>query len=122
MDHRDSVVKGAHENNLKNISIRIPHGKLVVVTGLSGSGKSSLVFSTIAIEATRQLQDIFPMYVRSRMPHYEMPQAELINNLTTLSEEQKAAVGKYYDDHKTVMAAWFEQVENNIDSWYTEEA
>ena len=46
----------------------------------------------------------------------------LINNLTTLSEEQKAAVGKYYDDHKTVMAAWFEQVENKIDSWYTEEA
>ena len=47
----------------------------------------------------------------------------LINNLTTLSEEQKTVVGKYYDDHKTVMAAWFEQVDtNNIDSWYTEEA
>ena len=83
MDHRDIVVRGAHENNLKNVNIRIPHGKLVVVTGLSGSGKSSLVFSTIAVEAMRQLQDIFPMYVRSRMPHYEMPRAELINNLTT---------------------------------------
>ena len=83
MDHRDIVVRGAHENNLKHVNIRIPHGKLVVVTGLSGSGKSSLVFSTIAVEAMRQLQDIFPMYVRSRMPHYEMPRAELINNLTT---------------------------------------
>ncbi len=46
-----------------------------------------------------------------------------VNDLTTLSDAQKTAVGKYYDDHKTVMAAWFEQVDtNNIDTWYTEEA
>lgn len=96
MEKRDMIVSGARENNLKNISLRIPHGKLVVVTGLSGSGKSSLVFSTIAVEASRQLQDIFPMYVRSRMPHYEPPLADRLDNLTTAVVIEQRQPGSDY--------------------------
>ena len=81
---RDAIVlSGAHENNLKHISLSIPKGKLVVFTGVSGSGKSSLVFDTIAVEAARQLNDTYPLYLRSRLPHYEMPAVDMIDGLTT---------------------------------------
>ena len=79
----DIIITGARENNLKNISLRIPKGKLVVVIGVSGSGKSSLVFDTIAAEAGRQLNDTFPAYVRSRLPHYDTPHVENIEHLST---------------------------------------
>ncbi|MDY3619060.1 excinuclease ABC subunit UvrA [Agathobaculum sp.] len=83
-DCRDCIViTGAHENNLKNVSLRIPKNKLTVFTGISGSGKSSLVFDTIAVEATRQLQETFPLYLRNRMPHFEPPRVESIDQLTT---------------------------------------
>lgn len=79
----DSIdVIGAHENNLKNVNLTIPKGKLVVFTGLSGSGKSSLVFGTLAVESSRQWQSTFPLYVRNKMTHYERPQVEEIRNLT----------------------------------------
>jgi excinuclease UvrABC ATPase subunit len=78
----DMVIVGAHENNLKNLDIRIPKGKLVVFTGVSGSGKSSLVFDTIAVEAMRELNGMFPPHVRNRLPSYEAPKAELIDQLT----------------------------------------
>lgn len=77
------IILGARENNLKNIGLRIPKGKLVVFTGVSGSGKSSLVFDTIAVEAMRQLNETFPLYIRNRMPHYEPPKVEKIDGLTT---------------------------------------
>lgn len=77
------VIVGAHENNLKYINIKIPKGKLVVFTGVSGSGKSSLVFDTIAVESMKQLDETFPLYIRNRMPHYETPKVESIDQLTT---------------------------------------
>lgn len=77
------VIRGAHENNLKNINLNIPKGKLVVFTGVSGSGKSSLVFDTIAVESMKQLNGTFPLYIRNRLPHYEAPKVELIDYLTT---------------------------------------
>lgn len=75
-------IVGARANNLKNVSLEIPKNKLVVVTGVSGSGKSSLVFDTIAAESMRQLYDTFPLYIRSRMPRYEPPQAERLDHLS----------------------------------------
>lgn len=72
---------GLRENNLKNISLEIPKGKLVAFTGVSGSGKSSIVFDTIAVEAQRQLNETYPAYVRSRMPRFEPPKADQIEGL-----------------------------------------
>lgn len=77
------VIVGAHENNLKHVDLRIPKGKLVVFTGVSGSGKSSLVFDTIAVASMRELNETFPLHVRNRLPHYETPKVELIDHLTT---------------------------------------
>lgn len=76
-------IRGGHENNLKHIDLDIPKNQLVVFTGVSGSGKSSLVFDTIAVESMRQLNETFPHYVRSRMPHYDPPLVDGIENLTT---------------------------------------
>lgn len=63
-------ITGAAENNLKKLSLRIPKEQLVVLTGVSGSGKSSLAFDTIAQESSRQWQETLPLYLRSRMPHH----------------------------------------------------
>ena len=77
------VLRGVTENNLKNIDLDIPKGKLVVFTGISGSGKSSIVFDTIATESQRQLYEMFPLYIRRRLPKYERPKSDVIENLTT---------------------------------------
>jgi excinuclease ABC A subunit len=74
-------IRGAHENNLKNISLRIPKRKITVFTGVSGSGKSSIVFDTIATEAQRQLYENFSMFVRNFLPRYAQPEADSIENL-----------------------------------------
>jgi len=75
------VIRGARENNLKNVSLRIPKHKITVFTGVSGSGKSSLVFDTIAAEAKRQLYETLPAFVRNRLPKYAAPDAEAIEHL-----------------------------------------
>ncbi|SEG83657.1 excinuclease ABC, A subunit [Thermomonospora echinospora] len=76
------VVSGARENNLKGLTVRIPLGRVTVVTGVSGSGKSSIVFDTIAVESQRQLNEVFPWFVRNRLPRYERPKFDFIENLT----------------------------------------
>lgn len=76
-------VVDARENNLDHVSLRILKNQLVVFAGVSGSGKSSLVFDTIAVEAMRQLGETFPLYIRNRMPRYEAPRAESVDHLTT---------------------------------------
>ncbi len=75
-------IVGARENNLKNVSIELPENKLIVFSGVSGSGKSSLAFDTIGRESARLLGETFPTYVRARMPHYKRPDADLIDGLT----------------------------------------
>lgn len=75
-------IKGARENNLKNVSLRIPKRKITVFTGVSGSGKSSIVFDTIATEAQRQLYENFSMFIRSFLPRYPQPEADAIENLS----------------------------------------
>jgi excinuclease UvrABC ATPase subunit len=75
-------LRGARENNLKNVSLRIPKRKITIFTGVSGSGKSSIVFDTIASEAQRQLYENFSMFVRNFLPRYAQPDADSIENLS----------------------------------------
>ncbi|HLZ59346.1 MAG TPA: excinuclease ABC subunit UvrA [Ktedonosporobacter sp.] len=75
-------IRGARENNLKNISLRIPKRKITIFTGVSGSGKSSIVFDTIASEARRQLNETFSTFVRNFLPRYAQPDADAIENLS----------------------------------------
>ncbi len=76
------TIRGARENNLKNVSLRIPKRKITIFTGVSGSGKSSLVFDTIAAEARRQLNETFSTFVRNFLPRYTQPEADAIENLS----------------------------------------
>ena len=75
-------VRGARENNLKDVSLRIPKREITIFTGVSGSGKSSVVFDTIATEAQRQLYENFTFFVRSFLPRYPQPEADAIENLS----------------------------------------
>ncbi len=75
-------IRRARENNLKDVSLRIPKRKITIFTGVSGSGKSSIVFDTIATEAQRQLNENFSMFIRSFLPRYPQPQADAIENLS----------------------------------------
>src|SRR5262245_41730723 len=75
-------IRGARENNLKNVSLHIPKRKITIFTGVSGSGKSSIVFDTIAAEARRQLNDTFSTFVRNFLPRYAQPDADAIENLS----------------------------------------
>lgn len=82
MNENDRIeIEGASENNLRHISLNIPKEKLVVLAGVSGSGKSSLAFDTIAVESSRQWQASYPLYLRNRMPRYERPSVDFIHNL-----------------------------------------
>lgn len=74
-------IYGARENNLKDVSLKIPKQKITVFTGVSGSGKSSLVFDTIAAEAQRQLNETFTTFVQGFLPHYGQPEVDHIENL-----------------------------------------
>ena len=95
------ILKGLTQNNLQNISLEIEKNKLIVFTGVSGSGKSSLVFDTIAAEAQRQMNANYSAFVRNRMPKYLKPKAERIENLnpaividqTPLGGNQRSTVG-----------------------------
>jgi excinuclease UvrABC ATPase subunit len=80
-DRRFIEVRGARENNLKDISLNIPKQKITVFTGVSGSGKSSLVFDTIAAEAQRQLNETFTAFVQGFLPHYGQPEVDGIEHL-----------------------------------------
>ena len=75
------LIKGLKQNNLKNISLEIPKNKIVVFTGVSGSGKSSIVFDTIAAESQRQMNETYTAWIRGRLPKYEKPNVEYIDNL-----------------------------------------
>ncbi|MCC2672628.1 MAG: thiamine transporter permease, partial [Armatimonadetes bacterium] len=75
-------IRGGRENNLKDVSLRIPKRQITIFTGVSGSGKSSIVFDTIATEAQRQLYENFSMFVRSFLPRYPQPEADAIENLS----------------------------------------
>ncbi len=105
-DKGDSIIiKGAKENNLKGISVEIPKHCITVVTGVSGSGKSSLVLDTIAAKSRRELNDTFPSFTQQYLPKYGRPHVDEIENLpiAIVIEQRKPAsnsrstVGTYTD-------------------------
>jgi excinuclease UvrABC ATPase subunit len=75
---RNIEVRGARENNLKDVSVIVPKGCIAVFTGVSGSGKSSLVFDTIYAEAHRQLLETWSAFSRTRLPKVDRPKFEAI--------------------------------------------
>ena len=82
MQQDSIIIQGLRQNNLKNVSLKIPKGKIVVFTGVSGSGKSSIVFDTIAAESQRQMNETYTAFIRGRLPKYEKPRVERIDNLS----------------------------------------
>src|SRR5881398_546965 len=83
-------IRGAREHNLKNVDIDIPRDKLVVITGLSGSGKSSLAFDTIYAEGQRRYVESLSAYARQFLEMMEKPDVETIDGLTpTIAIEQR---------------------------------
>src|ERR1044072_7238883 len=75
-------IRGARENNLKDVSLKIPKRKITIFTGVSGSGKSSIVFDTIANETQRLLSEKFSMFLRNPLPRYTPPDADALENLS----------------------------------------
>ena len=93
-------IHGARENNLKNVSLRIPKRKITIFTGVSGSGKSSIVFDTIATESQRLLNENFSAFVRTFLPKFSQPDADAIENLSmSIVVDQKRMGG---GSHSTV--------------------
>ncbi|MGN0426747.1 MAG: ATP-binding cassette domain-containing protein [Agathobacter sp.] len=98
-------IRGLKQNNLKNVSLDIPKNKIVVFTGVSGSGKSSIVFDTIAAESQRQMNETYSAWVRGRLPKYEKPNVEWIDHLnpsviidqTRLGGNARSTVGTISD-------------------------
>ena len=86
-------IRGARENNLKNVSIDIPKRKITVFTGVSGSGKSSLVFDTIAAESQRLINETYPAFVQQFMPHYGQPDADELENISAAIVVDQQRIG-----------------------------
>src|SRR5512135_67274 len=75
------VIRGARQNNLKNLTLSIPNGELIVVTGVSGSGKSSLVFDTLYAEGQRRYVETFSPYARQFLDRMDKPQVDRIDGI-----------------------------------------
>ncbi|MDO5556298.1 MAG: excinuclease ABC subunit UvrA [Clostridia bacterium] len=110
MKNNNIIIKGLNQNNLKNISLEIPKEKIVVFTGVSGSGKSSIVFDTIAAESQRQMNETYTAFVRGRLPKYEKPKVDSIDNLsasvivdqTRLGGNARSTVGTISDLYSAI--------------------
>ncbi len=104
---KDIIIKGANENNLKNLSVTIPRDKFVVLTGLSGSGKSSLAFDTIYAEGQRRYMESLSSYARQFLGQMEKPDVEYIEGLSpaisidqkTTSRNPRSTVGTVTEIH-----------------------
>jgi excinuclease UvrABC ATPase subunit len=100
-------IRGARTNNLRSLSVDIPRNQLVVVVGVSGSGKSSLVFDTIAAEAGHQLNETFPPFVRNRLPRWSRPEVDEIEGLSPVVViDQRRIGGNARSTVGTITDAW----------------
>lgn len=79
--HNQLIIKGMNENNLRNLDLTIPKNQITVFTGVSGSGKSSIVFDTIAHEASRQMNQTYSTFIQTFLPKYPKPDVLSIKNL-----------------------------------------
>ncbi|WP_314411889.1 excinuclease ABC subunit UvrA [Streptomyces sp. DSM 40484] len=103
-DSHDLIrVHGARENNLKDVSIEIPKRRLTVFTGVSGSGKSSLVFNTIAAESQRMINETYSAFVQGFMPTLARPEVDVLDGLTTVITVDQQRMGS--DPRSTVGTA-----------------
>ncbi|WP_018134260.1 ATP-binding cassette domain-containing protein [Acaricomes phytoseiuli] len=103
-DQHDLIrVRGARENNLKDISLEIPKRRLTVFTGVSGSGKSSLVFSTIAAESQRMINETYSAFLQGFMANLDRPDVDVLEGLTTAIIVDQQRMGS--DPRSTVSTA-----------------
>ncbi len=114
-DHHDLIrVQGARENNLKNVSVVLPKRRLSVFTGVSGSGKSSLVFGTIAAESQRLINETYSAFVQGFMPALARPDVDLLEGLTTaiivdqerMGANARSTVGTATDANAMLRVLW----------------
>jgi len=94
MSNQSIIIRGAKEHNLKNINLELPRNKLIVITGLSGSGKSSLAFDTIYAEGQRRFVESLSSYARQFLEQLQKPDVEFISGLSpAIAIEQRSATG-----------------------------
>jgi excinuclease UvrABC ATPase subunit len=114
-DSHDRIrVQGARENNLKDISVEIPKRRLTVFTGISGSGKSSLVFGTIAAESQRMINETYSAFVQGFMPTLARPEVDVLEGLTTaiivdqerMGANARSTVGTATDANAMLRVLW----------------
>jgi excinuclease ABC A subunit len=114
-DRHDLIrVQGARVNNLKDVSVEIPKRRLTVFTGVSGSGKSSLVFGTIAAESQRLINETYSAFVQGFMPTLDRPEVDVLEGLTTaiivdqerLGANVRSTVGTVTDAHAMMRVLW----------------
>ncbi|HET8933410.1 MAG TPA: excinuclease ABC subunit UvrA [Polyangiales bacterium] len=107
-------VQGARENNLKDVNVEIPKRRLTVFTGVSGSGKSSLVFGTIAAESQRMINETYSAFVQGFMPTLHRPEVDVLSGLTTaiivdqerLGANSRSTVGTVTDTNAMLRVLW----------------
>jgi excinuclease UvrABC ATPase subunit len=114
-DRHDLIrVEGARENNLKDVSVAIPKRRLTVFTGVSGSGKSSLVFGTIAAESQRLINETYSAFVQGFMPTLARPEVDVLDGLTTaiivdqerMGANSRSTVGTATDANAMLRVLW----------------
>lgn len=124
-DSHDIIkVVGARENNLREVTVEIPKRRLTVFTGVSGSGKSSLVFDTVAAESQRMINETYPAFVQGFMPDLDRPDVDRLEGLTTaivggqdrLGANQRSTVGTATDANALLRKMFSEIAEPHIGS------
>ena len=136
MDQKYITIQGARENNLKNISLKLPKDKLVIMTGVSGSGKTSLAFDTIYAEGQRRYMESLSAYARQFLGNSEKPDVDQIDGLSpaiaidqkTTSNNPRSTVGtvtEIYDYLRSIIgqtpsmhSSFVETIPEREFNWY----